>query len=123
VRTVITRKNSAGAIEKFLLSVNRNNYLPSRFGIIYVGGSTDGTLEIIKRISEAYRDKVPIRWYVETGSRSKGRKREVLKAKGEIIAFTDSDVIVDQNWLRSIAHHLRAFGERDTASHGNQELV
>jgi glycosyltransferase involved in cell wall biosynthesis len=100
---VITRKNSADAIEKFLLSVNRNNYLPSRFGIIYVGGSTDGTLEIVKRISEAYRDKVPIRWYVETSSRSKGRTREVFKAKGEIIAFTDSDVIVDQNWLRSIA--------------------
>jgi len=113
ISVVITGKNSADTIEECLLSVIRNNYPPPRFEIIYVdGSSTDGTLEIVKRIGETYRDKVPIRWYVEMGPPGKSRNRGVLEAKGEIIAFTDSDVIVDENWLRNIARHLVGAGER-----------
>jgi glycosyltransferase involved in cell wall biosynthesis len=106
ISVVITGKNPADTIEECLLSVIRNNYPLSRFEIIYVdGGSMNGTLEIVKRISEAYRDKVPIKWYIEIGPPGKGRNRGVLEAKGEIIAFTDSDVIVDQNWLRNPARY------------------
>jgi len=46
--------------------VIKSNYLPPRFEIIYIGDSTDRNLKIVKRISEAYRGKMSIRWYIES---------------------------------------------------------
>jgi glycosyltransferase involved in cell wall biosynthesis len=113
ISVVITGKNALDTIEECLSSVIRNNYPPSRFEIIYVdGGSTDGTLDVVKKISETFREKTTIRWYVKIGPPGAGRNKGILEAKGEIIAFTDSDVIVDENWLRNIAHHLLETDER-----------
>jgi len=46
--------------------VIRSNYLPPGFEIIYIGSFTDRNLKIVKRISEAYRGKMSIRWYNES---------------------------------------------------------
>jgi len=113
ISVIITGKNSAKTIEECLLSIIRNNYPQSKFEIIYVdGGSTDETLKIVEKISKAHEGKATIKWYVEPGLPGKGRNRGILEAKREIIAFADSDVIVDENWLVSIARHMLRAGER-----------
>ncbi|TDA41707.1 MAG: hypothetical protein DSO07_03155 [Thermoproteota archaeon] len=107
ISVVITGKNSADTIEECLLSILENNYSSSKFEIIYVdGGSTDETLKIVERICNTYKGKLVVRYYIELGPPGKSRNRGILEAKGEIIAFADSDVIVDKNWLRNIAYHL-----------------
>ena len=47
------------------------------------------------------------------------RNRGVKETKGKIIAFTDDDVLVDKNWLRSIS---KAFEEYDVACVGGKIL-
>jgi GT2 family glycosyltransferase len=71
-------------------------YPKDEYEIIYVdGGSTDKTLELVS--------KYPIRIIKERGgSPASGRNAGIKKARGEIIAFTDADSIVDQNWLNRL---------------------
>jgi glycosyltransferase involved in cell wall biosynthesis len=78
--------NQGGFIEKAIRSVLEQGYPDLEF-IIVDGGSTDGTLEVIKR----YEDGID--WWVsepdrgQTDALEKGRRR----ATGDVIAYLNSD--------------------------------
>ena len=113
ISVVITGKNSDETIEECLLSIVKNNYPSSKFEIIYVdGGSRDETLKIVERIHDAYKDRVTVKYYIEPGPPGKSRNKGILEANGMIIAFTDSDVVVSENWLKNIAHHMLKVNDR-----------
>jgi len=60
-------------------------------------------------IQQTYADEPKIRYVREDrpGS-SSGRNRGILEARGDIIAFTDDDVVVDTHWLTGLAMGFRA---------------
>lgn len=47
---------------------------------------------------------------------SPARNRGVVEAKGEIVAFTDDDVVVDRHWLRAIVRAARKYPQADAIS-------
>lgn len=69
--------------------------------IVVDGGSTDRTVSIIKN---AYPEVIILRNPDRTAAM--GRNVGIRKARGEIIAFTDGDCLVDCNWLENIKKHF-----------------
>lgn len=96
VSVIITGLNVQNTVDECIQSLLNLDYPKEDYEIIYVdGGSTDNTLENIS----AY----PIRIVKEQGgSPASGRNAGIKKARGEIIAFTDADSIVDKNWLNKL---------------------
>jgi hypothetical protein len=68
--------------------------------------STNSTADFIR---QTYADEPRIRYVREDHpGLSAGRNRGIVEARGEIIAFTDDDVIVDTYWLAGLARGFEA---------------
>jgi len=73
------------------------------FEIIVVDNapSTSATADLIQQV---YADEPRIHYVLEGyPGLSSARNRGILEAQGEIIAFTDDDVVVDAHWLAGLA--------------------
>jgi cellulose synthase/poly-beta-1,6-N-acetylglucosamine synthase-like glycosyltransferase len=100
VSIIILTYNSERTIDDCIESVMKLNYPKDEMEVIVVdGGSTDKTLDILKEYP------VKIIKHKKKGFAS-SRNIGLHSAKGEIIVFTDSDCIVDVNWLKEL---LRCF--------------
>jgi GT2 family glycosyltransferase len=76
--------------------------------IVVDNNSDDDTRLVFKEIEKHYES---IRYVFEDKRGiSHARNRGIREAKGEIIAFTDDDVIVDKHWIQNID---KAFKEHD----------
>jgi len=95
VSIIIITFNSADSVEGCLSSVFKVNYPRDKYEVIIVdSGSTDGTLEIVKKFPV---DKLIV---VEGALRGKARNIGVEAATGEIVAMVDSDLSAsDNDWL------------------------
>ena len=77
--------------------------------IVVDNNSDDDTRLVFEEIEQ--RCKSPIKYVFEHKSGlSYARNRGIREAKGQIIAFTDDDVIVDNHWIQNID---KAFKEHD----------
>lgn len=93
VSIILPAYNESKYISECLMSLVTQSYPRDCFEIIVVdNGSEDDTLEIAKR----YVDKALV---LKEGNVGAVRNFGVTNAKGEILAFLDSDCRVDTNWL------------------------
>jgi glycosyltransferase involved in cell wall biosynthesis len=94
VSWVIPTLNSIRTLERCLASIRAQEY-PAKVEIVIAdAGSTDGTVEL----AQAYGVDQLIDNPLETGE--SGKARGAHAAKGEILAFVDSDnVLVGADWL------------------------
>jgi glycosyltransferase involved in cell wall biosynthesis len=100
VSIIIPVKNAENTIRKCIQSVKELDY--DNYELIMVNdGSDDRTGEIINDMLKDGRIKSRI-----LNSQSKGpsfaRNIAVKEAKGALIAFTDSDCILDKSWLKEL---------------------
>jgi len=96
ISIVIPTFNRRATLEKVLPSLCNQSLSCDAYEILLVdSGSTDGTDELIKGLS------IPnIRFFVqENKGRSGARNKGVKEAKGELVVFTDADIIADENLL------------------------
>ncbi|HOU23972.1 MAG TPA: glycosyltransferase [Anaerolineae bacterium] len=104
IAVVITVKNEAGSLEGLLESLCAQTRQPDEV-VIVDGGSTDGTLEILRTWEESRR--LPLRMLSEPGcSISRGRNRAIAASESKLIASTDAGVRLDAGWLDSLARPL-----------------
>lgn len=96
VSVIIPCYNSKKTIEKCLRSIVNQSF--KNFEIIVVDSSNDNTPEIIT----AKIPQVNLIRLDEKALHGKARNIGIRNAKGRIIAFTDSDCIVDENWIELI---------------------
>ncbi|MEK7060905.1 MAG: glycosyltransferase [Patescibacteria group bacterium] len=73
--------------------------------IIIDGGSKDKTVKVIRKFilnirSEDFRKRFKV--IIKKGNRSIGRNEAIRRAKGDIIAVSDSGCILDKNWTKNI---------------------
>lgn len=86
----------------------------SNYEIIIVDDdSTDKTKEILAE----YKNRIRVIEERHSGP-SRCRNTAVLEAKGEFIAFTDSDCVVDRNWLKEL---MKGFVDSDVVSVGGSQ--
>ncbi|HAL61913.1 MAG TPA: glycosyl transferase [Chloroflexi bacterium] len=107
VSLITTVKNEADSIERLLESLLAQSRKPEEV-IIVDGGSTDGTVEVVR----AYQGKLPLKLIIGEGFNiSQGRNAAIAQAQGEVIASTDAGVRLDRDWLKYL---LAPFEEDDS---------
>jgi len=91
---VLNRENDIGRCLNSLLALD----YPSFEVIVVDNGSTDKTQEIVSRY--------PVKMVVEQkGGAYAARNTGTEFARGEIIAFTDSDCVADRDWLKNLVRN------------------
>lgn len=102
VSVIIPTMNRARYLQNAITSLQEQNFPEDEYEIIIVdNNSTDGTPEVVEVSNRV--GKKEVRYVKEPkpglhNARHTGAKR----AKGEILAYTDDDVICDKNWLSEL---------------------
>jgi len=101
VSVIIPSFNSQETLRKCLTIVVNQGYPSERYETILVdGGSTDKTLEIAKEF--------PVRIaYEPKKGRGNAYNRGLNEAKGDLVAFLDSDAYALDSWLRIMVDELK----------------
>ncbi|MHA1381722.1 MAG: glycosyltransferase [Candidatus Helarchaeota archaeon] len=95
VSIVIPVFNGEKLIEKCLQSLNKLDYPKDKYEIIVVdGGSDDKTVDKVRKFNN-------IRLIEAGKGTSLQRNIGIKEAKGEFVALTDSDCVVDPQWLKN----------------------
>ena len=72
---------------------------------VVVNDSGDRTLEVVDRFSK--RRSLPLKYCFEiTPGLSRARNQGITRVAGEILAFTDDDCLVSQDWMTSILNEF-----------------
>lgn len=95
--------NQAAFIEDTLLSVRNQDYRPIEH-IVVDGGSTDGTLDILRR----YDDEYPLTWISESDEgQSHAINKGFDRANGDIVGWLNSDdVYFDQKVISRVVRYF-----------------
>ncbi len=121
---IICTYNRSGILEKTLKSLEQTE-VPRDLAwevLIIDNGSTDNTSEVVQRYIK--NNKIPVFYFLEAASgKSAALNLGIQKSRGEIIAFTDDDVLFDKNWVNAILNAVSkypysAFGGRIIALWG-----
>lgn len=111
VSVITTVKNERHTIRPLLDSLIQQTRLPDEI-VICDGGSTDGTIELLKE----YETWLPlILLIVPNANISEGRNRAIAAARGEIIAATDAGVVLAPYWLEELVKPIES-GETAVSS-------
>jgi glycosyltransferase involved in cell wall biosynthesis len=96
ISIIVPAYNSERTIKKCIDSLLEIDYANYEIFIV-----DDGSVDRTKEILSEYRSRINIIESQHVGP-SKCRNIAAKKAKGEFLAFTDSDCIVDKSWLREL---------------------
>lgn len=113
VSVVIPVRNSAKVVGDCLDSVMKLDY-PTFEVIVVDDASSDNTIETVSRYP------VKLLSMKEKLGAYEARNRGVDVASGQIVAFTDSDCVVDPNWLRNL---LSCYTDERIAGVGGRVLA
>lgn len=95
VSVIVPVYNDSGRIKKCIEALLNQTYRADRYEVIIVdNGSTDNTPQVIKEYN--------VTLLIEEGIKSSyaARNKGLQNARGEVIAFTDSDCIPHPDWIR-----------------------
>jgi glycosyltransferase involved in cell wall biosynthesis len=97
VSVVLPAYRRAGVVRDAMESVLRQTY--SRFELVVIDdGSGDDTPAVVSSVRDP-RVRVAV---IDHAGRSQARNEGVSRARGEVIAFLDSDDLVKPRWLESL---------------------
>lgn len=103
--------NSINYIEQCIENVIQQNCLSNVEHLIMDGGSTDGTLEVIKKNALKYHH---IKYVSEKDKgQSDAMNKGIQKAEGEFISFLNVDDYYEKGALNSVLNHINNRNEVD----------
>jgi len=103
ISIIVPSLNAENTIERCIKSLIDQEYPKNKCEIIVVdNNSQDATLILLQK----YGNWITVLHENEQGS-YRARNKAISYAKGQILAFTDSDCIADKNWLLSLSNGFR----------------
>src|SRR3989344_3252080 len=114
VSIIVPVRNVEKIIKPCLKSLNELNYPKDKYEVIIADSeSTDRTPEIAKEYNAIY---------ISTPKRSvcAGRNEGFKVARGEIIAFSDADCVMDKNWIKN---SIKYFQDKRVAAVGGPNIT
>jgi len=116
VSVVVPVFNRARVLPKCIDSLLRSDYPKARWELVCVdNGSTDGSMAVLR----SYGERVRVLEEKRRGAAA-ARNTGVHAATGEVIAFTDSDCVVDPRWITEVVQPL---ADRTIAAVGGRILA
>lgn len=99
---ITTIYNEEKTIDSFLNSLLFQSKIPDEI-IIVDGGSTDDTVERIKKHDSRIKSKkLKLKVFVKKGNRSVGRNEAIKRATGDVIVCSDSGNMLDKDWVKNM---------------------
>jgi cellulose synthase/poly-beta-1,6-N-acetylglucosamine synthase-like glycosyltransferase len=108
VSVVIPVRNDEERVRFCIESLLKLHYPKDKFEVVIVG-QLGHTPNVIRNCS--------VRFVTMRGGPASARNRGIKMAKGEIIAFTDSDCFVDKDWLKNL---VRPFEDEEVGGVGGK---
>jgi glycosyltransferase involved in cell wall biosynthesis len=103
ISVVIVTYNRASLLEAALDQLRHQRYEPGDEVIVVDNGSTDATADVIARASRRF--PVPLRQLRElTPGKTPALNTGIAVAQGDILALTDDDVLVAEDWIATIRY-------------------
>jgi len=114
VTIIIPVKNEENNIERCLKAIGRLDWGKGEVEVILAdGGSKDRTVFLARKLGAKIVEN-------KKGTVAPGRNVAFRKVRGDLIAFTDADCLVDKNWLKNC---LKYFQDRRVAGVGGANLT
>lgn len=104
---IVVTRNNAELLEDALASVLADGSRVSRELIVVDNGSTDETQDVAARAAATAPWEVRILRVQEAGL-SRGRNAAIACARGDLLLFTDDDVLVEDGWADALVHAFDA---------------
>jgi glycosyltransferase involved in cell wall biosynthesis len=96
VSVIVPVYNAEATLQECVDSILNIDYPKGKLELIFVNNnSTDNTEKILKK----YGSEIKVLYENKKGPAA-ARNKGLLNASGEVVAFTDSDCVVDRNWLK-----------------------
>jgi len=112
ISVVVPMYNSQDTIESCLDSLVNLDYPKNIYEIIIVDdNSTDKSVDIVRSFVYANENIKLLRQSKSKKGPAAARNLGIRRAKGEILAFTDSDCIVPRGWLKRISNYFEKNSE------------
>jgi glycosyltransferase involved in cell wall biosynthesis len=114
---VICTHNRSGLLTDAIASLREQAYPPEAYEIIVVdNASTDDTRDVVERLKDLPGH--PVRYVYEPRlGKSFACNTGAREARGDVVAYTDDDVIADSGWLEGLAEGY-SFGGPDVVGVG-----
>ncbi len=114
VTVIVATFNRAALLDECLDHLRRQRFSPGDEVIVVDNGSTDDTAAVVAR--HQIQDAVALRLIHESlPGKSRAIARALAVATGDVLAFTDDDVDVDDTWLDAVRS---AMSDREVALAG-----
>jgi glycosyltransferase involved in cell wall biosynthesis len=109
ITVIISTRNRSGMLASTLTSLSEQDFhLPWEL-LVVDNGSTDETSDVLADFSRRV-PTLPMRILQEnTPGKSRALNRAVRYARSRLIAFTDDDVLVASDWIRSFVRGAQVF--------------
>lgn len=106
ISVLIATYNRAALLEKCLAQLARQAYEPGDEVVVIDNGSTDDTASVVQAAATGF--PVPLSYEMEaTPGKTYALALGVARSRGEVLALTDDDVIVDRDWIATIRRMWR----------------
>ena len=124
ISVVIPIFNSENFLDKLLNSLSDQTLLDNKFEVILIdNNSNDNTKEIISDFISTHKiENYHYLFFNKRQSSYAARNYGIKKSKGNILAFSDSDCILDKDWLSSIYNCYNEDGKAEIIS-GSVEII
>jgi glycosyltransferase involved in cell wall biosynthesis len=108
VSIVIPTRNRAKILERTLPTFCEQQFSCFWEVIVADDGSTDGTADLVRRLSFSAPKRVVIRYVRSQGQGANAARNTAINlARGQIIVLSDDDVLVPPDWLEKLTAPIR----------------